>query len=121
MAELKHFTPRTTENIERANRLLAFKSSPAFNEIFRLSTALVDEATAALVDYGGWDKDQIAVLKARAQAAKEYHQLLFTRMAEIIAAGVMEAKEGLGESASNALRDQVLRKSDGDTRPSGSY
>jgi hypothetical protein len=116
------FTPRTTETIERANRFLAFRDSPAFHEIFRLSQSLVDTATAALVDYPGWDKDQIAVLKARAQAAKEHHALMFSSIQETINLGVAEAANSLSAiEASDKLRDQVLRKMDSESRVPGSY
>src|ERR1700730_3429728 len=112
-AELKAFTPRTTETIERANRFLAFRDSPAYHEIFRLSQSLGDSATAALVDYPGWDKDQIACLKARAQAAKEHHALLFATIQETINTGVAEAKSSLGAvEASDKLRHSVLSNMD---------
>lgn len=122
MAELKSFVPRTTETIERANRFLAFRDSPAFNEVFRLSQSLVDSATAALVDYPGWDQEQIACLKARAQAAKEHHVLLFATMQETINAGVSEAANSLAAlEGSDALRDRVLSKVDAESRITGSY
>lgn len=126
MAELKPFTPRTTETIERANRYLAFRDSPAYHEVFRLSQSLVDGATAALVDYGGWDKDQIACLKARAQAAKEHHALLFATIHETINAGVSEAAQSMGiqatMEASDKLRDRILSNMDAaESRVPGSY
>lgn len=116
------FTPRTTETIERANRFLAFRDSPAFHEIFRLSQSLVEQAAAALVDYPGWDKDQIACLKARAQAAKEHHALLFATIQETIVQGVAEAKNSMtGTESSDKLRDQIFKNMDSENRVPGSY
>lgn len=116
------FVPRTTEAIERANRFMALREHPAYNDLFRISQGLVDEATANLIDYPGWDKDQIAVLKARAQAAKEHHRLLFVKIAEAIQDGIGEAKQSLNRSEqSDQLRGAVLSHFDNDGRVGGSY
>jgi len=124
-AELRPFPARTTEAIERANRFMALREHPAYNDLFRISQGLVEEATANLIDYPGWDKDQIAVLKARAQAAKEHHKLLFVKIAEAIQEGIGEAKQSLSErekaEQSDQLRAAVLSHMDGDVRVGGSY
>ena len=73
---MEAFAAPVTPAIERANRLLALKAMPGFIELMRLGQELVNEATAVMVDFPGWDKDQMAILKARAQAAKEYHAML---------------------------------------------
>jgi hypothetical protein len=120
--DLKPFAPRTTETIERANRMLAFRDSPAYHEIWRISKMLVDQATDNLIKFAGWDSDQIRCLQARAKAAAEHHELLFATIQEAIVTGVAEASSSL-ESTEGAdkLRDQVLRKMDSENRIPGSY
>ena len=78
--------------IERGNRFLALRSHPAYNDLVSLSLSLVQQAAQTLVDYPGWDKDQIAALKQRAQAAKEFHELLFGTITEAIQEGITEAR-----------------------------
>ena len=51
-----------------------------------------DSAQEFLVDYPGWDTQQLWVLKARAQAAKEGYELLIAKINEAIADGVAEAQ-----------------------------
>lgn len=127
MAELKPFTPRTTETIERANRFLAFRDSPAYNEVFRLSQELVGEARTNQRQFKGWDSQQIVTLAIRVQVAEEFHEQLFGRMAEIVNSGVAEAKSMLGNNreaiaASDKLRDRVMSHMDaGESRVPGSY
>ena len=81
-----------TPAIERANRLMSLKAMPGYLELIRISQRLVEEATAQLVDFNGWDEKQIAVLKARAQAAKEHHSLLFSLIDQYIQDGYNEAQ-----------------------------
>jgi hypothetical protein len=125
MAELKAFTPRTTETIERANRFLAFRDSPAFNEVHRLCEELIEEARANQRHFRGWDKDQMCTLAIRVQVAEEFREQLFIRMQEAITVGVAEAQSGLSARAaaesSDKLRDQVLKKWDSESRVSGSF
>lgn len=125
MAELKAFTPRTTETIERANRFLAFRDSPAFNEVRRLCDELIEEARANQRQFRGWDKDQICTLAIRVQVAEEFREQLFIRMQESITLGVAEAQAGLSARAaaesSDKLRDQILKKWDSESRVPGSY
>ena len=78
--------------IERGNRFLALRSHPAYNDLVALSLRLVHQAAATLVDYPGWDKDQIAALKQRAQAAKEFHEQLFGTITEAIQEGISEGQ-----------------------------
>ena len=101
------FVSTTTPTIERANRLIAVRAHPGFLDIVRISAEIRDEATAQLVDFGGWDHTQIAILKARAQAAKEHHNLLLQKIQSYIQDGLNEAQaltEGeLDRSASELL------------------
>jgi hypothetical protein len=116
-------TPKTADafTIDRANRLFRLKDHPAFPDLFQISQELVAEATAALVDFQGWDKDQIALLKARAQAAKEHHNQFFGRIFERIAEGIQVAVETkvtapidpikVAEEADN-IRIEILKNHD---------
>lgn len=90
MSTLEPFVPNTTPAIDRANRLISLKAHPGFLDLLQISKSIVDSATGVLVDYGGWDSMQISVLKVRAQAAKEHHELLIARMMEAIRDGVDE-------------------------------
>jgi|SRR5208282_3287542 len=87
------FVPTTTRNIERANHLLALKGHPGFRELVLLSQELVQTAVDTCIDYGGWDKDQIVVLKVRMQAAKEHHQTLFAKIQEAVQIGLAEMQQ----------------------------
>jgi hydroxyethylthiazole kinase-like sugar kinase family protein len=126
------FVPTTTPAIERANRLISLRTHPGFLDILRLSQELVDSATAILVNYGGWDKDQITVLKVRAQAAKEHHELLIAKINDAIQDGIAEgraqaetlptktAEESVDQG--DYVRQKMMQKFEElDTRPSGSY
>ena len=84
------FHPTSTPAMDRANRLISVKGHPGFLEILRLSQELVDTAQAISTDFGGWDPQQIVVLKIRAQAAKEHHAALIAKIHEAIAAGIAE-------------------------------
>ena len=96
--------PTASYNIERANRLMALRVHPGFSDLVRISQSLVDEATAIAIDFAGWDAQQISILKARAQAAKEHHALLFAKMTEAIREGVEE------QAASANLPDKSVRE-----------
>lgn len=87
------FTPTTTQRIERANRLMALRAHPGFLDLVRLSLDLVKEPADILVDFNGWDPMQITLLKARAQAAKEHHDMLMAKIQEAIQGGIAEAAE----------------------------
>ena len=128
---LSPFEPTTTPTIERANRLISVRSNPGFLDILRISQALVDSAAAVLVDYGGWDAQQITVLKARAQAAKEHHNMLLGAINEAIREGVEEGRaqvQAQPKTATDVLdqgdyvRQKTLERFDDmDTRPAGSW
>lgn len=126
------FQTTTTPNIERANRLISVRSNPGFLDILRISQEIVDNQTACIVDYPGWDKDQMTVLKVRAQCSKEHHQLLLAKINEAIQLGVAEASsqvfnlpEKTAEEAvdqGDFVRQRVLEHfEDQDNRPAGSY
>lgn len=97
-------------DIERANLLLALKQMPGYVELLRLSAQLAQRATDALVDFGGWDMQQIAVLKARAQAAKEFNALLWSTVDDVIRQGIAEAaraEAAAKKSQENATRETI--------------
>jgi hypothetical protein len=131
---LEPFVQTTTPVIERANRLLAVRAHPGYLDILRIAHEISESATAVLVDYPGWDKDQIAVLKARAQAAKEGYEMLVAKINDAIKDGVEEARAavnaGVIEASSNEqavetgdlVRQKVLQKfEEMDTRIPGSF
>jgi hypothetical protein len=126
------FVGKSSAGIERANRLISLKANPGWWDLIRLSQDLVDEATAACADFGGWDPQQIVVLKVRMQTAKEYQRLLIDRVNIAIQHGVEEARAALPtmpeKSATEILeqgdyvRQKVLERFEEiDTRSPGSY
>lgn len=128
---MEPFAAPVTPGIERANRLMAIKAMPGYVEIMRISVGLVKMATDQLVEFPGWDEKQIAVLKARAQAATEHHKLLFSSVDDAIRDGVTEAseKKDLHSNESKAIlnesdrvRAEVLAHTpEEDMRVAGSY
>jgi len=124
------FEPTTTPTIDRANRLTSLKNHPGFLDLLCISKDLVNTATAALIDFGGWDAQQIMVLKARAQAAKEHHDLLIAKVHDAIRDGIAESQassfpEKTAEEAvaqGDYVRQAALQKFDDmDTRAAGSF
>ena len=126
------FVPTTTPTIERANRLLGLRSHPGFIDLLRLSQEIVQSAADICADFGGWDAQQIVVLKVRMQAAKEHHELLIAKMQDAIRAGVEE--DSMRRSSMPAkspedvlaqgdyVRQEVLTKFDEmDSRAAGSW
>lgn len=122
-----------SETINRANRLLSLKSNPGFADAWRISKDLADEAGRISITYPGWDPNQMIVLKARAQAALEYHELFFAKIKEAINDGVQEqaAQANLPEKTpaeileqGDYVRQEVLAHfsdMDSENRPAGSY
>ena|SRR5258708_2129848 len=80
----------STPSIDRANRLMALRVHPGFSDLVRISFEIVNSLSAHCIDYPGFDKDQLMVLKVRAQTAKEHHELLFAKITEAIREGVQE-------------------------------
>lgn len=127
------FIQTSTPAIDRANRLISLRANPGFQEAWRISKDLVDTATQILISYPGWDPQQIMVLKARAQAAQEHHDMFFAKITEAIREGVAEqaAQINLPEKpiseiieTGDYVRQQVLTKfdeMDAENRPAGSY
>src|ERR1035437_7829503 len=126
------FIPRTTPNIERANRLISLRAHPGFIDILRITQEQVQEAVDACSNYPGWDTQQILVLQVRQKCATEFHQMLLAKVNEAIQTGLDEAKASIASlpvmSAAEAVdqgdyvRQQTLRKFDEfDSRPSGSF
>jgi nucleoid DNA-binding protein len=130
------FIAITTPTIERANRLMHVQTLPGFLDIIRISQELVKDADDACADYGGWDPQQIVVLKVRMQAAREHHALLLKKIKDAIEAGILEQKAAM-ESAKptpeeirsaieqgDLVRQAVLTKfdqKDAEQRTAGSY
>ena len=79
-----------SEIIDRSNRLLSLRSNPGFRDAWQISKDMSDEAGRISITYGGWDPNQIMVLKARAQAALEHHETFFARIKEAINDGIQE-------------------------------
>lgn len=91
-----------SETIDRANRLASLQIQPGFSDLWKLSLEISNELTATAVDYPGWDLQQLLVLKARAQAAKEHHERLFLKLNAIIHAGIEE------QAAADNPRDKSI-------------
>lgn len=70
-----------------SNRLRSVVNNSGWMDVRKIIDDISDEATANLVDFAGWDKDQIAVLKARAQAAKELREEIYMRVSKAIQEG----------------------------------
>jgi len=109
-------------------RLRQLKGMSGYYDLMQLSQGLVNQATAQLVDFPGWDTQQIATLKARAQAAKEFHQLLFASVEAAINLSIqppVEPEPNINDrNAANhadALREAFMATNDADTRIPGSY
>ena len=133
------FVATTTPTIERANRLISVRSNPGFLDILRLSQEMVDDAVQVCINYGGWDPQQIVVLKIRMQAAQEHHTALIAKIQNAIQEGIAEysALNKAASTQSNAVpektpaevieqgdfvRQEVLTKfTDMDNRIPGSY
>lgn len=127
------FIQTETPAIGRANRLLSLRSNPGFADAWQISKALSDEATHISITYGGWDPQQIMVLKARAQAALEHHELFFAKIQEAIVEGVQEQSLQMNLSektpteileTGDYVRQEVLThfaEMDQETRAPGSY
>jgi hypothetical protein len=123
----------TNSVIERANRLLSLRSNQGFSDLYRISQDIVNSLTDSAITYPGWDIQQLMVLKSRAQAAKEHHELLFAKIVEAIRDG-LEAQAvatNLGDKTvtevleqGDYVRQQVLTRFeefDNETRAPGSY
>lgn len=125
--------PTSASVIERANRLLGLCSNPGFRDLQQIAQDLVQSATDQCADYGGWDAQQIVVLKVRMQCAKEMKELIFAKIKEAIRAGNEEqaAAPNLYEKTAaeiieqgDYVRQQVLTKFaelDAEGRLPGSY
>jgi|SRR5579864_1308075 len=119
--------------IERANRLMGLRANPGFADAWRISKDMADEAGRISITYPGWDPQQIMVLKARAQAALEHHELFFAKIKEAIAEGIQAqaAQSNLTEKTpaeileqGDYVRQEVLARFsdlDSENRPAGSY
>jgi acyl-coenzyme A synthetase/AMP-(fatty) acid ligase len=85
------YEARTTLPIDRANRLLALRGHPGFQDLIAISLQTVKAAEAAVVDYDGWDKDELVARSIAFRAAKRSHEMLFVNMAAVIQNGITEA------------------------------
>lgn len=122
----------TTPAIQRANRLMSLRSNPGYQDLLQISAQLVKEASDTSIDYPGWDAQQIAVLKSRAQGSKAHHEEMQRRIQSAIQDGIAEGRamrDTLPQvSAEEALetgdfvRQEVLKKfEEEENRPAGSY
>ena len=64
--------PSVVSVVALGNRMLALKTSPGFHDLIMLAEMLESEAQTTLIDYPGFDRDELFVLKVRAQVAKEF-------------------------------------------------
>jgi hypothetical protein len=126
------FVQTTTLAIDRANRLISLRANPGFLDLMRISQDLIQSAVDTCSDYPGWDPQVMVVLKVRMQAAKEHHQLLFSKIQDAISDGVEESRAQVASmSAKTAaeavdqgdyVRQKVLETFDQyDSRPAGSF
>ena len=127
------FEQTSTPEIELANRLMSLRTNPGFADAYRISKAMADEAAHTSITYPGWDSNQIMVLKARAQAALEHHELFFAKITEAIREGVQAQAANTNlpdKSAEEVLatgdyvRQEVLTKFadlDAESRLPGTY
>jgi hypothetical protein len=93
--------PTASAVIDRANRLMGLRANPGFPDAWQISKELADEAGRISITYPGWDPQQIMVLKARAQAALEHHELFFAKIQEAIRLGIQE------QASSSTLTDKT--------------
>ncbi len=107
---LSPFEPVSTPIITRANNLLGLRAHPGFVDLVRISQAMVDEAGRVSITYPGWDMQQMMVLKARAQAALEHHELLFAKITEAIREGIQE--QAASANMSDKSVSEVLEQGD---------
>lgn len=127
---------RTTPYIDRASRLLSLRGHPGFGDLVALSQETVNIARAALVNFEGWDKDELVARSIAYRAAEKSHEMLFVRLAQAIQTGIEEASavrdaaipanQYSKEAAdmSDELRAQVIQQIDQsnyETRTPGSY
>ncbi len=132
----KPFEARTTLAIDIANRLLSLKGHPGFVDLVRISEQTVKAAEDALVNFEGWDRDELAARSIAFRAAKRSHEMLFVNMAVAIQTGIEEAARIRDANAtpgalfskeaadcSDELRAMVLQlgKNEYDTRVPGSF
>jgi hypothetical protein len=102
----------TSDTVALGNRLHALKQSPGYGDLYRISDTLVKKAIAALVEYPGWDQAQIAILKARAQAATEHHAMLFTLVNEALVDASRESNNIAQDDASRRSPREVVQEAD---------
>lgn len=75
---------------ELVNRLSALRSSPGWNDLLTISKELVDQTVQNVEDYEGWDPEQLTILVARMQAAKQHHKTLFGHIMTVINEGLAQ-------------------------------
>jgi len=85
------FEPRTTLAVDRANRLHSLIAHPGWNDMVALSEQTVKIAEDALVNFEGWDRDELVARSIAFRAAKKSHQRLFNGIQQAVQAGVEEA------------------------------
>jgi hypothetical protein len=102
----------SSDAVALGNRLHALKQSPGYGDLYRISDTLVKKAVSALVEYPGWDQQQIAILKSRAQAATEHHAMLFSLVNEALVDASREADSHAEKEASRRTPREVVEEAD---------
>lgn len=97
--------------IERANRLMTLRGDPGWPVLMDILNGLVKVVTDAAIDFGGWDAQQIIVLKGRAQGAKALAEQLLIQVNEAINLGIHLAQvaEGFAPTSATAEQSDNLR------------
>jgi hypothetical protein len=98
--------------IDKGVRLQQLRSLPGYGDLYRISEALVKIADDACIEFGGWDPLQIATLKARAHAAREFHATLWKLAAEAIEDARKAEREAMEEQMAARTTQQAAADSD---------
>jgi hypothetical protein len=104
--------PEGNAVIDRGRRLFQLRQTPGFVDLYKLSEALVPHAIDAVVDFPGWDEQQISALKARAQAAKEFHNTLFGEIDKAVVDANEEHEAELVRKAAERDTQTVAEEAD---------
>jgi len=119
--------------IDKANRLHSLRAHPGFNDLVALSEETVRIAERELVEFAGWDKDELVARSIAFRAAKKSHERLFMGIMRTIQEGIEEAAILRGSEdpysreaveMADELRLKVLQHAEAtnyETRIPGSY
>jgi hypothetical protein len=129
--------PAQNDAVARGNRLRILKQTPGYIDLFKISEAIVANATKVLMDFQGWDNEQIARLRTYAKATHDFHALLFGTVNETLREARQEADLIAEEEAIRRSSRDVVQEADElrldsllafdhldemiDSRPAGSF